>query len=128
MNIVVIGTGYVGLVTGAGFAHFGHHVTCVDVDATRVSALQRGEIPIHEPGLDELVRRNAALGRLSFTTTGASAVGDAAVVFIAVGTPSTLAGAADLSYVLAAAREIGRAITGFTVVVTKSTVPVGTAD
>ncbi len=128
MKIVVVGTGYVGLVTGAGFSEFGHTVTCVDIDPKRVEALQRGQIPIHEPGLDELVRRNSALGRLSFTTSTADAVPGAQAVFIAVGTPSSHDGAADLQYVLAAARDIGRSIDGFTVVVTKSTVPVGTAD
>jgi UDPglucose 6-dehydrogenase len=128
MKIVVVGTGYVGLVTGAGFSEFGHTVTCVDIDPRRVEALQRGQIPIHEPGLDELVRRNSALGRLSFTTSTADAVPGAQAVFIAVGTPSSHDGAADLQYVLAAARDIGRSIDGFTVVVTKSTVPVGTAD
>jgi UDPglucose 6-dehydrogenase len=128
MKIVVVGTGYVGLVTGAGFSEFGHTVTCVDIDPRRVEALQRGQIPIHEPGLDELVRRNSALGRLSFTTSTADAIPGAQAVFIAVGTPSSHDGAADLQYVLAAARDIGRSIDGFTVVVTKSTVPVGTAD
>jgi UDPglucose 6-dehydrogenase len=128
MKIVVVGTGYVGLVTGAGFAEFGHDVTCVDIDPKRVEALTRGQLPIHEPGLEELVRRNSSLGRLSFTTATAEAVPGAHVVFIAVGTPSSHDGAADLQHVLAAAREIGRALDGFTVVVTKSTVPVGTAE
>ena len=128
MKIAVVGTGYVGLVTGAGFAEFGHTVTCVDIDAKRVEALREGIIPIHEPGLDELVRRNSSLGRLAFTTSTEEAVAGAQVVFIAVGTPSSHDGAADLQYVLAAARDIARAIDGFTVVVTKSTVPVGTAE
>jgi UDPglucose 6-dehydrogenase len=128
MRIAVIGTGYVGLVTGAGFAEFGHQVTCVDIDHARVEALRRGEIPIHEPGLDDLVRRNSALGRLAFTTSTAEAVAGAHVSFIAVGTPPQSNGAADLSYVLTAAREIGAALDGYMVVVTKSTVPVGTAD
>jgi UDPglucose 6-dehydrogenase len=128
MKIAVVGTGYVGLVTGAGFSEFGHTVTCVDIDQKRVDTLRGGQIPIHEPGLEELVRRNSALGRLSFTTSTAEAVAGAQVVFIAVGTPSSHDGAADLQYVLAAARDIGRAIDGFTVVVTKSTVPVGTAE
>ena len=128
MKIAVVGTGYVGLVTGAGFAEFGHTVTCVDIDAKRVDLLCQGHIPIHEPGLEGLVRRNSSLGRLSFTTSTAEAVAGAQVVFIAVGTPSSHDGAADLQYVLAAARDIGRAIDGFTVVVTKSTVPVGTAE
>jgi UDPglucose 6-dehydrogenase len=128
MKIAVIGTGYVGLVTGAGFAELGNTVTCVDIDRGRIERLRRGEIPIHEPGLPELVRRNGTIGRLRFTTSTAEAVAGAQIVFIAVGTPSRADGAADLSYVLAAAREIGQAIDGFTVVVNKSTVPVGTAD
>jgi UDPglucose 6-dehydrogenase len=128
MNIAVIGTGYVGLVSGAGFAEFGHTVTCVDIDAERIAALRRGEIPIHEPNLPELVRRHSANGRLRFTTQTDSTVAAARVVFIAVGTPSDGSGAADLRCVFGAARDIGRAITGFTVVVTKSTVPVGTAE
>ncbi|HEX5063866.1 MAG TPA: UDP-glucose/GDP-mannose dehydrogenase family protein [Kofleriaceae bacterium] len=128
MKIAVVGTGYVGLVTGAGFSEFGHTVTCVDIDNQRVEALRKGVIPIHEPGLEELVRRNSSLGRLSFTTSTAEAVAGAQAVFIAVGTPSSHDGAADLQYVLAAARDIGRTIDGFTVVVTKSTVPVGTAE
>jgi UDPglucose 6-dehydrogenase len=128
MKIAVIGTGYVGLVSGAGFADFGHDVTCVDIDSNRVEALRRGEIPIHEPGLPELVRRNAQLGRLRFTTSTAEAVPGALIVFIAVGTPSGSDGSADMQYVHEAARNIGRAINGFTVVVNKSTVPIGTAD
>ena len=128
MKIAVIGTGYVGLVSGAGFSDFGHEVTCVDIDSKRVEALRRGEIPIHEPGLPELVRRNAQLGRLHFTTSTAEAVHGALIVFIAVGTPSGADGSADLSYVVEAARQIGRALNGFTVIVNKSTVPIGTAD
>jgi UDPglucose 6-dehydrogenase len=128
MKIAVIGTGYVGLVSGAGFADFGHDVTCVDIDSNRVEALRRGEIPIHEPGLPELVRRNAQLGRIKFTTSTADAVPGALIVFVAVGTPSGSDGSADLQYVFEAARNIGRAINGFTVVVNKSTVPIGTAD
>jgi UDPglucose 6-dehydrogenase len=128
MKIAVIGTGYVGLVSGAGFSDFGHDVTCVDIDSNRVEALRRGEIPIHEPGLPELVRRNAQLGRLKFTTSTAEAVPGALIVFIAVGTPSGSDGSADLQYVFEAARNIGRAINGYTVVVNKSTVPIGTAD
>src|SRR5689334_1151161 len=128
MKIAVIGTGYVGLVSGAGFSDFGHDVTCVDIDSSRVDALRRGEIPIHEPGLPELVRRNAQLGRLKFSTSTAEAVPGALIVFIAVGTPSGADGSADLQYVFEAARNIGRAINGFTVVVNKSTVPIGTAD
>ncbi len=128
MKIAVIGTGYVGLVTGAGFSDFGHDVTCVDIDPNRIEALQRGEIPFHEPGLPELVARNAKLGRLHFTTSTAEAVASAKIVFIAVGTPSSEDGSADLSHVLEASRQIGAALTAFTVVVTKSTVPVGTSD
>jgi len=128
MNIAVIGTGYVGLVSGAGFSDFGHDVTCVDIDERRVEALTRGEIPIFEPGLPELVRRNAQLGRLHFTTDTPTATAGAQLVVIAVGTPSRPDGSADLSQVFEAARQIGRALTGFTVVVTKSTVPVGTGD
>jgi UDPglucose 6-dehydrogenase len=128
MKLAVIGTGYVGLVTGAGFAELGNTVTCVDIDRARIERLRGNDIPIHEPGLPELVRRNAAAGRLRFTTSTAEAVAGAQLVFIAVGTPSAPDGSADLSYVLAAARDIGKAIDGFTVVVNKSTVPVGTAD
>ncbi|MGN6103558.1 MAG: UDP-glucose dehydrogenase family protein [Kofleriaceae bacterium] len=128
MKLAIVGTGYVGLVTGAGFSDFGHDVTCVDIDERRIEALHRNEIPIHEPGLPELVRRNAALGRLHFTTRTAEAVAGAQLVFIAVGTPSGEDGSADLQYVLEAARAIGRALTGFAVIVNKSTVPVGTGD
>src|SRR5438309_5304848 len=129
MRIAMIGTGYVGLVSGACFADFGHQVTCVDKDADKVAALTRGEIPIFEPGLDALVASNIGAGRLAFTTELAAPVGKADAVFIAVGTPSRRGdGHADLSYVHAAAREIAAALSGFTVVVTKSTVPVGTGD
>ncbi len=128
MKIAVVGTGYVGLVSGAGFSEFGNDVTCVDIDRDRVDALRRGEIPIYEPGLPELVQRNAKLGHLKFSTSTAEAVRGAKVAIIAVGTPSRSDGSADLQYVLEAAREIGRALDGYTVVVTKSTVPVGTAD
>jgi UDPglucose 6-dehydrogenase len=128
MRITIVGTGYVGLVTGAGFAEFGHHVTCVDVDAKRIEMLRKGEMPFHEPGLPELVRRNAMHGRLVFSTNLADAVPGSAAVFIAVGTPSRDDGSADLAYVLEAARAIGRALDGYAVIVTKSTVPVGTAD
>ncbi|MBN9004606.1 MAG: UDP-glucose/GDP-mannose dehydrogenase family protein [Rhizobiales bacterium] len=129
MRIAMIGTGYVGLVSGACFADFGHQVTCVDRDADKIAALRRGEIPIFEPGLDALVATNVKAGRLSFTTDLAGPVADADAVFIAVGTPSRRGdGHADLSYVYAAAREISLALKGFTVVITKSTVPVGTGD
>ncbi|MGA0563981.1 UDP-glucose dehydrogenase family protein [Ancylobacter sp. VNQ12] len=127
MRVAMIGTGYVGLVSGTCFSDFGHDVTCVDKDVSKIERLKRGEIPIFEPGLDELVRRNVAAGRLTFATDLSQAVREAEVVFIAVGTPSRRGdGHADLSYVHAAAREIARASEGFTVVVTKSTVPVGT--
>src|SRR6187455_2630759 len=129
MRIAMIGTGYVGLVSGACFADFGHQVTCVDKDADKIAALRRGEIPIFEPGLKALVASNVAASRLEFTTDLAGPVAEADAVFIAVGTPSRRGdGHADLSYVYAATREIAVAIRGFTVVVTKSTVPVGTGD
>jgi UDPglucose 6-dehydrogenase len=129
MRIAMIGTGYVGLVSGACFADFGHVVTCVDADARKIACLKRGEIPIFEPGLKEMVAANVAQERLIFTTDLGAAVGQAEAVFIAVGTPSRRGdGHADLSYVYAAAREIASALAGFTVVVTKSTVPVGTGD
>ena len=129
MHIAMIGTGYVGLVSGACFADFGHQVTCVDKDEGKIAALRRGEIPIFEPGLDPLVATNVSAGRLKFTTDLAAPVSEADAVFIAVGTPSRRGdGHADLSYVHAAAREIAAAIKAFTVVVTKSTVPVGTGD
>ncbi|HEY5935919.1 MAG TPA: UDP-glucose/GDP-mannose dehydrogenase family protein [Kofleriaceae bacterium] len=128
MKIAMIGTGYVGLVSGAGFADFGHEVTCVDINAERVATLQRNEIPFYEPGLGELVKRNAAQGRLRFTTSIADAVRDARIAMIAVGTPSAPDGSADLSFVFEAARQIALAMPEHTVIVTKSTVPVGTAD
>ena len=125
----MIGTGYVGLVSGACFADFGHHVNCVDKDAGKIAALKRGEMPIFEPGLDGLVASNVRDGRLHFTNELKAAVAEAEAVFIAVGTPSRRGdGHADLSYVYDAAREIATALDGFTVVVTKSTVPVGTGD
>ena len=129
MHIVMVGSGYVGLVSGACFADFGHHVTCVDKAVEKIEALKKGVIPIFEPGLDALVESNVKAGRLSFTTDLKSAVAKGDVVFIAVGTPSRRGdGHADLGYVYAAAGEIAEAINGFTVVVTKSTVPVGTGD
>jgi UDPglucose 6-dehydrogenase len=125
----MIGSGYVGLVSGACFADFGHDVVCVDKHEAKIIALRRGEIPIFEPGLADLVTRNAAAGRLSFTTDLARPVGEADAVFIAVGTPSRRGdGFADRSYVYAAAREIAASLRGYTVIVTKSTVPVGTGD
>ncbi|WP_135448867.1 MULTISPECIES: UDP-glucose dehydrogenase family protein [Tabrizicola] len=127
MRIAMIGTGYVGLVSGACFSDFGHEVVCVDKDAGKIARLHAGEVPIYEPGLDALLAKNVAAGRLSFTTDLAAAVDGAEAVFIAVGTPTRRGdGHADLSYVMAAAAEIGRALTGYAVVVTKSTVPVGT--
>jgi UDPglucose 6-dehydrogenase len=129
MRVAMIGTGYVGLVSGACFADFGHQVTCVDKEASKIAALKSGEIPIYEPDLDRLVAANAREGRLDFTTDLARPVSEAQSVFIAVGTPSRRGdGHADLSYVYAAAREIAAALSGFTVVITKSTVPVGTGD
>jgi UDPglucose 6-dehydrogenase len=129
MRIAMIGTGYVGLVSGACFADFGHHVTCVDKDADKIASLHRGEMPIFEPGLGALVACNKEVGRLDFTTDLTAPVADADAVFIAVGTPSRRGdGHADLAYIHTAAREIAAALTGFTVVVTKSTVPVGTGD
>jgi UDPglucose 6-dehydrogenase len=129
MFVTMIGAGYVGLVSGACFAAFGHHVTCVDKDPDKIEALRRGVIPIYEPGLSDLVAANMHEERLSFTTEVAVSVQEADVVMIAVGTPSRRGdGHADLKYVFSAAREIANALTGFTVVVTKSTVPVGTGD
>src|SRR5258706_8392378 len=127
MKIAMIGTGYVGFVSGACFSEFGIDVICVDKDAAKIASLKAGKMPIFEPGLEDLVARNAAAGRLSFTTDLAAAVAGAEAVFIAVGTPSRRGdGHADLTYVFAAAEEIARALNGYTVVVTKSTVPVGT--
>jgi len=129
MRLTMIGSGYVGLVSGACLADFGHHVCCVDKDQRKIDLLLAGTMPIFEPGLEELVERNVRAGRLRFTTDLAEGVRDADAVFIAVGTPSRRGdGHADLSYVHAAAEEIGRALTGFTVIVDKSTVPVGTGD
>jgi UDPglucose 6-dehydrogenase len=129
MRVAMIGTGYVGLVSGACFADFGHEVICVDKNAEKVETLKSGGIPIYEPGLDLLVQRNVREGRLSFTQDLTEAVREADAVFIAVGTPSRRGdGFADLSYVYAAAREIAEVMNGYTVIVTKSTVPVGTGD
>jgi UDPglucose 6-dehydrogenase len=127
MKIAMIGAGYVGLVSGACFSEFGHHVTCIDQDELKIGRLRRNEIPIYEPGLDTLVARNAAAGRLKFDKDLSAAVADADLVFIAVGTPSRRGdGHADLTYVREAAKQIAAAMDGYTVVVTKSTVPVGT--
>ncbi len=126
MKLCIVGTGYVGLVAGAGFADMGNEVTCVDVDERKVERLRRGEMPIYEPGLEDLVRKNAAEGRLAFTTELAASVPGRAIVFLAVGTPQSETGAADLRHLFAAAEAVGRAIKGHTLIVTKSTVPVGT--
>lgn len=129
LNVVMIGSGYVGLVSGACFAAFGHTVTCVDIDARKIEQLREGEIPIFEPGLEDLVSSNHHSGRLSFTTDLAGPLAEADVVFIAVGTPSRRGdGYADLSYVYEAARSVAALLKGYTVIVTKSTVPVGTGD
>lgn len=128
MNVTIFGTGYVGLVTGACLAEMGNKVVCVDIDAGKVERLKRGEIPIYEPGLEEIVQRNHAGGRLDFTTDAAPAIAHAELIFIAVGTPPDEDGSADLQYVQAVARTIGHHLARYTVVVNKSTVPVGTAD
>src|SRR5581483_9907790 len=129
MRVAMIGSGYVGLVSGACFADFGHDVICVDKDESKIASLVRGVMPIYEPGLPELVARNVQASRLSFTTQLGEAVRTADAVFIAVGTPARRGdGHADLTYVFTAAREIAAELDGFTVVITKSTVPVGTSD
>ena len=126
MDIAVIGTGYVGLVTGAGLADFGNDVVCVDVDVAKIDALKQGKIPIYEPGLDKIVSRNVAEGRLHFTTDLDAAIRAARAIFIAVGTPPKAGGAADLRYVEEVARTIARYMNGPKLVITKSTVPIGT--
>jgi UDPglucose 6-dehydrogenase len=128
MNICVVGTGYVGLVTGACFAEFGVHVTCVDKDGAKIDLLKQGEVPIFEPRLKELIGKNVKEGRLTFTTDAGSAVRQALVIFIAVGTPSSPDGSADLSYIREVASTIARNLDGYKVIVTKSTVPVGTGQ
>jgi UDPglucose 6-dehydrogenase len=128
MKVTIFGSGYVGLVSGACLADAGNHVLCVDIDPTRIEQLNRGEIPIHEPGLDVLIRRNREAGRLEFTTDPARAVDHGLFQLIAVGTPPDEDGSADLRHVLAVARSIGERLTRYAIVVTKSTVPVGTAD
>lgn len=128
MNIAIVGTGYVGLVSGTCFAEMGNTVTCVDVDQKKIDSLIKGEVPIYEPGLDELVKRNTEYGRLKFTTDLTSVIDDVDVVFSAVGTPPDEDGSADLKYVLAVARQFGQTINKYTILVTKSTVPVGTAN
>ena len=127
-KICIVGTGYVGLVTGTCFADLGNSVTCVDVDESKIARLRNGEMTIFEPGLEEIMQRNVAVGRLSFTTSYAEAVQDAQFAFIAVGTPSGMGGEADLTYVRAAARSIAEVMTGPLVIVNKSTVPIGTGD
>lgn len=128
MNVVVIGSGYVGLVAGACFAHSGNQVTCVDIDARKVERLRQGELPIYEPGLDRIVLDSLAAGRLAFTTDGAAPIAGADAIFVAVGTPPQEDGSADLSHVLAVASDVAKHVQGFTVVVLKSTVPIGTCD
>jgi len=128
MKVTVFGSGYVGLVTGACLAQMGNHVVCLDVDARKIERLQQGDIPIHEPGLDGLVKANAAAGRLQFTTDAAAAVAHGTLIFIGVGTPPDEDGSADMRYVLAAARTIAQHMSDYKVIVDKSTVPVGTAD
>jgi UDPglucose 6-dehydrogenase len=128
MNIAVVGTGYVGLVAGTCFAESGNDVTCIDIDEQKISMLKAGQVPIYEPGLEEMVRRNAAEQRLSFTTDLDGAIKKATVIFIAVGTPQGPNGDANLDHVRATAKGIAKAMDGFRIIVTKSTVPVGTAD
>src|SRR5215475_8016711 len=128
MRVTIFGSGYVGLVTGACLADAGNHVVCVDVDAGKIERLNRGEIPIHEPGLDELIERNAKAGRIEFTTDAVRGVEHGLFQLIAVGTPPDEDGSADLRYVLSAARMIGTHMSRYCIVITKSTVPVGTAD
>src|SRR6516225_475469 len=128
MKVTIFGSGYVGLVTGACLAEAGNHVICVDVDARKIERLNRGEVPIHEPGLDALIKRNAQAGRLEFTTDAVRGVEHGLFQLIAVGTPPDEDGSADLRYVLAAAQTVATHMSRYCVVVTKSTVPVGTAD
>ncbi|HXI55682.1 MAG TPA: UDP-glucose 6-dehydrogenase, partial [Polyangia bacterium] len=128
MKICVIGTGYVGLVAGAGFSDMGNDVVCCDIDREKIDGLKVGQIPIYEPGLDKLVARNSSEGRLTFTTDIASGVAGAEVILLAVGTPPGPDGSADLSYIFKAAETVGSALTDWAVIVTKSTVPVGTGD
>ena len=128
MKITIVGTGYVGLISGACFSEMGNTVTCVDIDAAKIAQLNKGVLPIYEPGLESIVVNNGEKGNLSFTTSLEDALRDCEIVFIAVGTPMGEDGSADLSYVLAVAKEIGQTITKPIVVVDKSTVPVGTAD
>ena len=126
MNICMVGVGYVGLVSGTCFAEFGYNVHCVDNDEKRIESLERGVIPIYEPGLEEMVKKNKEAGRLYFTTDLAEAVERSLIIFIAVGTPSDSAGSADLQYVYQVAETIGKLMRGYKIIATKSTVPVGT--
>ena len=128
MNIAIVGTGYVGLVSGACFAEMGADVVCVDIDKNKIEALRQGKVPIYEPGLDDLVRRNVSAGRLHFEIALDNVIDDVEAVFCAVGTPPDEDGSADLSYVLSVARTFGRLINKYSLLVTKSTVPVGTAE
>jgi len=128
MNIAVVGTGYVGLVTGTCFAEMGNHVICVDIDAEKVSSMQQGKMPIYEPHLDVLFERNIKQGRLNFTTDLKEAVEPASIIFLALPTPPDEDGSADLSYVLSVAEQLGGIINDYKVIVNKSTVPVGTAE
>src|SRR5216684_1067716 len=127
MKIAVVGTGYVGLVVGACLAENGNTVICIDKDESKIATLEAGQMPIYEPGLEEMVRRNHAEERLTFATDLPAAVGASEIIFVAVGTPQNEDGSADLQHVLGVARDVGRAMTRYTVVVDKSTVPVGTA-
>src|SRR6201996_1737334 len=128
MKIAVVGTGYVGLVTGTCLAETGNHVICVDINEKKVEMMKNGKVPIYEPGLDIIFSRNISQGRLKFTTSLAEAIAEAKIIFLALPTPPGGDGAADLSYVLGAAKDIAKLITEYKVIVTKSTVPVGTAD
>jgi UDPglucose 6-dehydrogenase len=127
-NIAVVGTGYVGLVTGTCFAETGNNVICIDIDANKVTKMQNGEIPIYEPELDVIFERNIKAGRLTFTTDLAAGIKDAEIVFLALPTPPGEDGSADLSYILGVAKELGKIMTDYLVIVDKSTVPVGTAE
>src|ERR1700760_3123539 len=128
MKIAVVGTGYVGLVTGTCLAETGNHVTCVDINEKKVEMMQNGKVPIYEPGLELLFNRNISQGRLTFTTNLEEAIAEAKIIFLALPTPPGEDGSADLSYVLGAAKDIARLLKAYKVIVTKSTVPVGTAD
>ena len=127
-KIAVVGTGYVGLVTGTCFAETGNHVTCIDIDENKVNKMKNGEVPIYEPNLDTYFERNIAAGRLKFTTSLEEGIRDAEIIFLALPTPPGEDGSADLSYILGVADELGKLITEFKVIVDKSTVPVGTAE